>query len=168
MTNPDYSAKPVSDWTEDNLCLFSIRIINKDLHSFFGCSSSDLPMPLVASPITFQSKVNIWNQGLELLPEEWEFLEWLDRAAFVPPECNPTFVPSMRALLKALHYQGQSHLLCSRKETKLFMCGKWFTGNVDMALIDFVHYQMKLEYLLLVLEDKVCLKPLSVLAAYTH
>jgi hypothetical protein len=125
-------------------------------------------MPSVASPITFQSGVDIWNQGLELSPEEWEFLEWLDRAAFVPLERDSTFVPSMRALLKALHYQGRSHLLCSRKETKLFTCGKWFTGNVDVALIDFVHYQMKLEYLLLVLEDKVCPKPLSFSAAYTH
>jgi hypothetical protein len=37
MANLAYSAKPASEWTENELRLFSIEIVDKDIRSFFGC-----------------------------------------------------------------------------------------------------------------------------------
>jgi hypothetical protein len=116
------------------------------------------------SPIIFQRGVNLWNKDLNLPNAEWDFLAWMQKAVTAPPERDLAFVNSMEALLELLHYRNRRYMLWRGREIRLFMCGEWLPGTVDIALMDFEPDQFHL----LVLEDKVRSKPLFVSTADTH
>ena len=143
MANIVRSAKSGSDWTENELVAFNIRIDNFDAATFFD--NANVPLPSV-SPVILN---NLEMPAGPLGKSDRQFFHYLRDAmrATGGGACIGDFAAF---ILRLLDYDAPDRVIHQRKEISFVMAGQRVNAKPDVCVTT------DSDYVLLVQEDKVC------------
>ncbi|KAJ6576507.1 hypothetical protein DFH09DRAFT_362087 [Mycena vulgaris] len=142
MANIIRSAKSGSDWTENDLHAYHIRVVYQDAATFFQIPS--LPPPAVKHPavLTLPGPATATDSSV------YQFLRAMD-LAMLPVDAGESAVDDFAVLLlQELGYVPVGRVLRTRKDIPFVICGEHRHAKMDVCIIDDVGI------LLLVQEDK--------------
>jgi hypothetical protein len=143
MANLIRSAKPGSDWTQNELAAYHITIVNQNKHEFFG--STDLPAPVVPSLAGFMTTE---DREHAVDGATRKLLHYLD-LALDPQVGQEAAVDNFAAkLLEKLGYDEGDRIIFIRRALPLVICGVHSIAQTDVCVMD------DNEVLLLLQEDK--------------
>lgn len=143
MANFIRSAKPWSEWTDNELEAYNIRISFQDTQTFFG--ETPLPAPSVDEEIlTAPTADDAVSQAT------YRLLSQLD-LAMMPSEPEESAVDDFAtALFESLGYLNRPRAIRTRKGLRFFICGEYKNAKPDICIID----RNTNDIILLVQEDK--------------
>jgi hypothetical protein len=138
------SCKSGSEWTENELEAYNIRVINIDNPcDFFGTRIENVNLQDVPNGVLVCEEFDMAND----LPT-YKFLRYLD-LAMRPDEGQESAVDDFAAeILRMMQYESIGHIICLRKDIKLLMCGQETHAKTDVCVLD------TNDILLLIQEDK--------------
>ncbi|KAJ7758092.1 hypothetical protein DFH07DRAFT_884698 [Mycena maculata] len=152
MANLIRSAKSGSDWTENDLDAYRIRIEYQDAATFFQIPGPDLPPPVVRHPAVLTLPGPAATTDEDAYKDAYRFLRALDMATV--PDATESAVDDSAVddftvlLLTELEYVPMGRVLRTKKNIPLVICGENRQANTDVCVID------DDDILLLVQEDK--------------
>ena len=149
MANLTHSSKLASNWTRADLDLYNITLLHQNAATFF--ETHHLPQSQLSQ--VNPEILNIQDALDMTIGNNQELINLLDLAMIPispeePPEsavCDFTF-----RLFQMLHYAWDHHLVCTRRNIQLLVCGKLKHAKVDVSLFDCY----KGNFMLLVQENK--------------
>ena len=145
MANNFRFAKSGSSWTFNELDAFNISIVEQGQETFFGG-----PLPAYTGPAGFLQHENR-VRGLD--SPSLSLIKRLDLAMKVM-EGEESAVDDFAAeLLRAMGYETEDTVICTRKNIRLNMCGEQVYAKTDVCVLD-----ADSDILLLVQEDKTHIK----------
>jgi hypothetical protein len=153
MANIIRSAKSGSDWTENDLRAFNIRIEHKSQQDFFG-TAGPLPDPDVSEAIL--------TSPTAFAKEERHFFHYMEDALRIPPGEESLVDDFTAFLLRVLRYDvadvdGHDRIIHTHKEMGFLMCGNKVNVKTDVYVAK--RLAGSVQYLLLIQEDKACAYP---------
>ena len=155
MANLIRVAKSGSDWGPNDLDAFNISIIEQDQETFF-----DDPLPAYKGPAGFLQREGPvgflqHEEGVEGLDKSsLALIKRLDLAMKITGGEESAVIDFAAELLRAMNYETESTVVCTRKDTRFFMCGEPVYAKTDVCILDLVF-----GILLLVQEDKSHIRP---------
>ena len=136
------SAKSGSDWSDNELFAFNIRVANATIPAFFNIT--ELPPPTVSATILN----NMDKPDGPLMKDDRLFFQYMKLAEKSrSPESRVDDFAAF--ILRILNYDDEDRVICQRTEISFPMVGQRVDAKTDVCLMD------ELEFLLLVQEDKV-------------
>jgi hypothetical protein len=142
MADLERSAKPVSQWTNNELLAFNIRVEDAGVEAFFNIPQ--LPPP-TASTATLD---NLDDPPGPLLNNDRLFFAY--KCSAERAERRLSCIDLTRFLLDLLDYNSGYRLLSVWAKLSLLMGGRRINANIDLFVINELD-----EYLLIIHEDKV-------------
>ncbi|KAM6493592.1 hypothetical protein JOM56_011726 [Amanita muscaria] len=137
------SAKPGSDWTENELDAYHITVVSQTKQQFFGVSN--LPRTARPSLVGFMTTE---DRQLAADSETRKLLHYLD-LALDPKVGQEAAVDNFASkLLEKLGYDDGDRIIFVRRALPLVICGVYSSAQTDICVMD------DNEILLLVQEDK--------------
>ncbi|KAI9229344.1 MAG: hypothetical protein DHS80DRAFT_14113 [Piptocephalis tieghemiana] len=138
------SCKPGSEWTDNELEAYNIRLVNKsDIDEFFQTQFDSLDLTELPRGILTCEGVR-----LDVDLATYKFMRFLD-LAMRPEEGQESAVDDFAAeLLRIMQYETVGRVVCMRKDIRLLMCGHRTHAKTDVCIID------TNDVLLLIQEDK--------------
>ncbi|KAK6967040.1 hypothetical protein R3P38DRAFT_2753981 [Favolaschia claudopus] len=136
------SAKSGSDWTQNDLDSYRIRVEYLDVATFFQIP--DLPQPTVRHPaiLTLSDPANTTDEDV------YQFLRGMEQA-MLPLDAEESAVDDFAVLLlREVGYAPLGRIIRTRKDIPLVICGENRHAKTDVCIID------DSGILLLVQEDK--------------
>ncbi|KAI9510940.1 hypothetical protein F5148DRAFT_481720 [Russula earlei] len=141
MANLIRSAKSGSDWTQNDLKSYNIRVLYQNAATFF--ETPNLPAPTVDDQILL---VQDRNETRNI--EVYTLLRTLDLAMAIAPMEESAVDDFAVNLFRVLSYTGIGRVARTRKDIPLFICGELRHAKTDVCILD------DSDILLLVQEDK--------------
>lgn len=136
------SAKSGSDWSDNELLAFNIRVVDASITAFFN--TPELPPPTVSATILN----NMDKPDGPLMKDDHLFFQYMRLVE--NPRSPESRVDDFAAfILRILNYDNKDRVICQRTEISFPMAGQRVDAKTDVCLMD------ELELLLLVQEDKV-------------
>src|SRR5258708_22552249 len=143
MANIIRSAKSGSDWTQNELDAYNVRISFQNVAILFNTPA--LPATNVNQEILMAESADD-----TVVEENYELLSQLDLAMH-PVEAVESSVDDFTlALFRTLGYNHRPHVVRSRPEIRLLICGEYKYAKPDVCIID----RSRNDIVLLVQEDK--------------
>ena len=141
MADLERSAKRVSQWTNNELLAFNIRVEGAGVEAFFNIPQ--LPPPTVSRSILD----NLDEPPEPLLDDDRLFFDYKRSAEYPLSSIEFTMY-----LLKITNYESGNRLLGVWAKDSLLMAGRRFIAKIDLFLMKVDELN---EYILIVHEDKV-------------
>jgi len=136
------SAKSGSDWSDNELLAFNIRVVDASITAFFN--TPELPPPTVSATILN----NMDKPDGPLMKDDHLFFQYMRLVE--NPRSPESRVDDFAAfILRILNYNNEDRVICQRTKISFPMAGQRVDAKTDVCLMD------ELELLLLVQEDKV-------------
>ena len=142
MANLSRNAKSGSDWADNELRAFNIRVANANMETIFN--TTQLPSPSVSETILN----NVEKPDGQLPKNERLFFQYL---RLVEENRSPeSHVDDFAShILRMLNYDDEDRMICQRLELSFHMSGQFVDAKTDICVKD------ANSILLLVQEDKV-------------
>jgi hypothetical protein len=139
------ACKSGSKWTQNDLKAFNIRVLEKSGDEFFGFSLEEISLDGIPGGL-----INFEHPNDDD-PESHDILGYLDSATI---EFEESAVDDFaHELLKVLEFKKNWQLVRTKKDIRLFMCGKDTHAKTDVCIVD------KKGIFFLLQEDKSHIKP---------
>ena len=141
-------AKPSSDWLDNELLAYNIRVVDAGNAAFFN--NPELPPPVVSETILN----NMNRPDGPLTKDDRLFFQYM---GLVQNSRSPeSHVDDFAAfVLHILNYDSDDRVICRRTEVSFPMASQRVDARMDVCLMD------ELELLLVIQEDKVCTQNVS-------
>ncbi|KAF7372156.1 hypothetical protein MVEN_00074700 [Mycena venus] len=126
------SAKSGSDWTENDLHAYHIRVVYQDAATFFQIPGPGLPAPAVQHPavLTLSGPATATDASV------YQFLRTMD-LAMLPVDAEESAVDDFAVLLlQELGYVPVGRVIRTRKDIPLVICGENRHAKTDVCIID--------------------------------
>jgi len=140
------TCKSGSDWTDNELESYRISVQIQNEQTFFELQNyqfiEDIDISYVPQGILTQECDNVSDE------QSYYFLRYLDLAMKIKDSEESAVDDFAVDLLKIMKYQSINHIIRTRKDIKLYMCGEYTHAKTDVCIINDV------EILLLLQEDK--------------
>ena len=136
------SAKSGSDWSDNELLAFNIRVVDASNAAFFN-------NPQLHPPVVSETILNNMNKpDGPLTKDDRLFFQYMGLVE--NPRSPESRVDDFAAfVLHILNYDDEDRVICQRTEISFPMAGQRVDAKTDVCLMD------ELELLLLIQEDKV-------------
>jgi hypothetical protein len=148
-------AKSGSDWGPNDLDAFNISIIEQDQETFF-----EGPLPAYKGPAGFLQHEDLagafqHEEGVEGLDKSsLALIKRLDLAMKITEGEESTIGDFTAELLRAMGYERDLTVVCTRKDIRFIMCGEPVYAKTDACVLD-----PGSDIYLLVQEDKSHIRP---------
>lgn len=119
--------KSGSDWTENDLTAYNIKVENNsDDLDFFGHTISSASLDDIPQSILEGTTVDADDEG-------YDFMTYLDMAMQREESAVDDF---MMELMRMLGYRGKGRIIRARKNINLFMCGHYTHAKTNVCVMD--------------------------------
>ncbi|KAJ7806257.1 hypothetical protein B0H14DRAFT_3091411 [Mycena olivaceomarginata] len=126
------SAKSGSNWTENDLHAYHIRVVYQDAATFFQIPGPGLPAPTVQHPAV----LTLAGPAAATEPSVYQFLRVMD-LAMLPVDAEESAVNDFAVLLlQGLGYLPVGRVIRTRKDIPLVICGENRHAKTDVCIID--------------------------------
>ncbi|KIJ07131.1 hypothetical protein PAXINDRAFT_38846, partial [Paxillus involutus ATCC 200175] len=143
MANIIRSAKAGSEWTQNELDAYNIKLSFQNATTFFNT-------PVLPEPTVNQEVLTTVSADDTVIEDNYRLLTQLD-LAMLPAEAGESAVDDFAVeLFHALGYTHRPRAVRTRKEIRLLICGEYKYAKPDVCIID----RSKDDIILLVQEDK--------------
>jgi hypothetical protein len=130
MTEISRICKSGSKWTQDDLESFNIKVLKKFEKEFFGVSLNEVSLDGVPYGL-----VNLELSTTDDM-ESYKILEYLDLAMLVIESEESAVDDFASRLLEVLKFEKDGQVIRTRKNIRLFMCGKYTHAKTDVCIVD--------------------------------
>lgn len=142
MANIIRSAKSGSDWTQNELFAYNIRVEFQDSATFFGVD------PLPAPTVTPEEILSATDANDAVSDEGYAVLRTLDLVMALSPNEESAVDDFAVALLRSCGYVRRGRVARTRKDLPFIICGENRHAKTDVCILD------DNDILLLIQEDK--------------